>query len=50
MNGLLFGVQAGDPLTVVGVVGLLACISLLAAYLPARRALNANPIDALRNE
>src|SRR6201991_4786526 len=37
MNTLLFGVTATDPLTYVGVVGLLTFVALLACYIPARR-------------
>jgi hypothetical protein len=36
---MLFGVAPDDPLTFVGVALLLGVVSLLAAYLPARRAM-----------
>lgn len=49
LKDLLFGVQAGDPITVAAVIGVLIGTSMVAAYLPARRAINANPIDALRS-
>ena len=50
MSSLLFGVDARD-ITTYGVVALfLAAISLLASYLPARRAANLQPLDALRWE
>jgi putative ABC transport system permease protein len=45
---LLFGVSAGDPMTFIAVSSMLAVIALLAAYLPARRAIRINPIVALR--
>lgn len=48
MKDLLFGVQAGDPLTVACSIVLLISASLVAAYVPARRALQADPIRALR--
>lgn len=48
LDGVLFEVKARDPLTlaVVGTGLLLVC--LVATYLPARRALTANPAAALR--
>jgi ABC-type antimicrobial peptide transport system permease subunit len=46
--GLLYGINANDPVTVVGVVMLLGAITLLACYLPARRAVRGNPVAAIR--
>ena len=47
---LLFGVSAGDPLSYVSVTVLLAAVTLLACYLPARRAMRLEPMAALRYE
>jgi ABC-type antimicrobial peptide transport system permease subunit len=46
----IFGVQAHDTLTFTAVVVVLATASLVAAWLPARRAASIDPILALRSE
>jgi predicted permease len=48
IRGLLFGVQATDPLTFVGISALLAVIALLASYIPAQRAARIDPMVSLR--
>jgi predicted permease len=50
LTGLLFGIEALDPLTFVVVPLVLATSAGLAAYLPARRASRVDPIVALRTE
>ena len=46
--GLLYGISANDPLTVGAVVALLGAMSLLACYLPAHRAMRADPVASIR--
>jgi putative ABC transport system permease protein len=50
MEGLLFGVHAKDPLVFSTVPAVLIAVTLLATYLPARRAARVDPLDALRIE
>jgi putative ABC transport system permease protein len=50
MTSLLFGVRPADPLTFACVALSLMSVSLLACYLPARRATKIDPIVALRDE
>jgi predicted permease len=49
-GSLLYGVNPSDPVIFVGVTSLLAFAAFAACYLPARRALQINPVTALRTE
>lgn len=48
MASLLFGVTANDQVTFAGAFLVIAAIALAACYLPARRASEVDPIEALR--
>jgi len=50
MSGLLFGVDAGDPLTMAGVTVILAVGAAVAAAIPAAKAARVDPARALRSE
>jgi putative ABC transport system permease protein len=46
----LYGVSTSDPLTLAAIVALLTVATLLACWLPARRAARVDPMVALRTE
>jgi predicted permease len=48
LSGMLFGVTAVDPVSLVGASVVLALVATVACYLPARRASRLDPITALR--
>jgi hypothetical protein len=50
LKGLLYGVEALDPLTYGGMAALLLAVAVLAAYLPARRAASVDPGESMRGE
>ena len=50
LSGLLFGIGAVDVTTFATISLLLVVVSLLACYLPARRAMRIDPLKALRYE
>jgi ABC-type antimicrobial peptide transport system permease subunit len=48
LRGLLFGVSAMDPLTVLAVTALLFLIAVVASYLPGLKAMRTDPVAAIR--
>jgi predicted permease len=50
LSGLLFGVSSLDAVTFVAMAGVLAAVTFLACYIPARRASRISPTIALRYE
>jgi predicted permease len=49
-RSLLYGVTSTDPVTFGGMIAVLACVALLAGYLPALRAGRIEPVTLLRSE
>jgi putative ABC transport system permease protein len=47
MSSMLFGVESTDPGTYVAVALILMIVGLLTCYIPARRAGNMDPLQAL---
>jgi predicted permease len=50
MATLFFNVSAHDPLTLFSVCAVLTIVTLLACYIPARRAMRVDPMIALRHD
>jgi len=50
LSSLLYGVSPRDPGTLIGVTLLLIAVAMLACYVPARRAMNVDPMKTLRTE
>jgi putative ABC transport system permease protein len=50
LRAYLFGVTSTDPITFAAVAILLGAVSLVACWLPARRAARVDPMAALRHE
>jgi ABC-type lipoprotein release transport system permease subunit len=50
LGALLFGVEAGDPLSLIAVVALLILVAAAASFVPAQRAARIAPTEALRYE
>jgi ABC-type antimicrobial peptide transport system permease subunit len=50
VSTLLFGISGRDPITLAGVTLGLTLVTLLACYVPARRASRVDPLVALRKD
>jgi putative ABC transport system permease protein len=50
LSSLLHGVEPTDPATFAAIALLVAAVTLTASWLPARRAVRVDPVDALRTE
>jgi len=50
LHTFLYGVPALDPITFAAVILLLAAVSIVAAYVPARRAARVDPMVTLRSD
>jgi putative ABC transport system permease protein len=46
----LFGVEPSDPVTMASVFVLMTLVGAAAGYLPARRAMRVDPVQALRHD
>jgi len=50
MSSMLYGVEPSDFRTFAAIAGLLGAVALLASYLPSRRAMALDPVEALRRD
>ena len=50
VRSMLFGIEPGDPTTIIVAIAVMAAVALLAGWLPARRASRMDPVAALRYE
>lgn len=50
LRGVLFGIESPDPFTFAAISAGLLCVTLLACFVPARRATQVDPLIALRYE
>jgi ABC-type lipoprotein release transport system permease subunit len=50
LRSWLFQIKPTDPFALVSACGILTAVALVACFVPARRAANIDPIQALRHE
>ena len=50
IRSVFYGIEPHDPLTVIGTIGIMLTVAILAAWIPARRAAKIDPMNALRYE
>jgi ABC-type antimicrobial peptide transport system permease subunit len=50
LQGFLFGVDAWDPTTLIGGTAVMLLVALLASLIPARKAVQVPPVEALNTE
>jgi ABC-type antimicrobial peptide transport system permease subunit len=50
VKSVLYGLPANDPITIAVAMALIAVVSAVAGYLPARRASQVDPMEALRQQ
>jgi predicted permease len=50
VKSMLYGIEAWDPVTMIGGVLILLAVALAASWIPARRAAGVQPMEALRHE
>ena len=50
VRSYLYEVEPHDPVTIIGTVGIMVAVAVLAAWIPARRAAKVDPMVALRHE
>ena len=50
VSSMLYGVSAVDPVTFLGIPLLLVAVTVAASYVPARRAMQLDLVEALRDE
>ena len=50
VKSMLYGIAPHDPVTLIGAIGAMLGVSLMASWIPARRAANVEPMEALRDQ